>query len=165
MNSTTGDDAPARLQGRRVAHGVVITIAVVFIAASAAQIIPSVFGAQAHPIPLPAAGTPERACVEGVRSLALALDRASGEAWWPHAPGVAAVADDAALQAFRQRLVPEWGAEANIEQACAKSREGIEAWAALLRLRRAEEQVVLRSIGELLPVRRDFAARLPPELR
>jgi hypothetical protein len=165
MSATTHDEAGARLRWRRVAHAIVITIAVVFVGSSAAQIIPSVFGAQRHPIPLPSAGTPERACVDGVRSLALALDRASGEAWWPRASGAVTVADDAALQAFRQGLVPEWNAQAKIEQACANSHEGVEAWAALLRLRRAEEQVVLRSIGELLPLRRDFDARLPPQLR
>jgi hypothetical protein len=165
MTATIRDDARARLQGRRIAHAVVITIAVAFIGASAAQIIPSVFGAQAHSIPVPAAGSPERACVDGVRSLALALDRASAQAWWPRESGAVSVGDESALQAFREGLVPEWKAEANVEQACAKSREGVEAWAALLRLRRAEEQLVLRGIGEIVPLRRDFAARLPPDLR
>jgi hypothetical protein len=157
MNATSSrsrDDAHARLQGKRAAHGVVIVVAVAFVGASAAQIIPAVFGTGIRPVPSTSDGSPEHECVHGVRSLGLALDRASEQAW----STPVRADDDSPLDAFRRSLVPEWNAQANIERACARSREGLAAWAALLRLRTAEENVVL-------PLRRDVTAHLPAELR
>lgn len=166
MNATSGDDARARFEGKRLAHAVVVAIAVAFIGASAVQIVPAVFGTQTQLVSSTPAGLSDRACAEDVHSLMLALDRATGQAWSPRAARAVSEADeDAVIQAFRQGLAPEWNADATIAQACAKSREGFEAWAALLRLRRAEEQVVLRGFVELVPLRRDVTAHLPADLR
>jgi hypothetical protein len=160
------DDARARLEGKRIAHGIVLVVAVTFVAASAAQIIPAVFGMQSRTFPPTPPGSPERVCSDGVRTLALALDRGEKQAW-SLLGGNAAADSDAydSLQTFRRALFPEWDAEPSVEQACSKSHEGVEAWAALLRLRRAAEQIVLRDVTELLPLRHDFAAHLPVDLR
>lgn len=167
--TTPPDEAESgfhRNQGRRAAHSIVIVVAVAFVGASAMQIIPAVFGLGVHPIPAWTPGSPERECVQGVLLLSRALDRASADAWSPSAArAVTQADDDPALQAFRRGLLPEWSAEASVEQACVRSREGLDAWASLLRLRRAEEQVVLHSLVELIPLRRDVEAHLPADLR
>jgi hypothetical protein len=153
-------------QGRRIAHAVVLVVAVAFVGDSALQIIPAVFGLGIRQVPAGPPGSPELECVQGVFSLARALDRASADAWSPRAArAVTQADDDPAIQAFRSGLLPEWSAEAKVENACAQSREGLEAWAALVRLRRAEEQVVVHSLVELIPLRRDVEAHLPADLR
>jgi hypothetical protein len=149
MTAVSGDEARARSDGRRIAHVVVICVAVAFIAASAAQIIPAVFGLNVRPLataPENLGGSSERACADGIHALALGLDRAT-------------------LQAWRGSSLPGWGAADDVERACAKSRLGLEAWAALLRLRRSEEDVVLRGLADLAPLRGDIAARLPADSR
>ncbi|HEY1694363.1 MAG TPA: hypothetical protein VGG39_19475 [Polyangiaceae bacterium] len=143
------DDARARLQGKRVALVVVIGVSVVFIAASALQIVPAVFGAGITPLPSGGPGTAARACAEGVRRLSTALDRA---------------ADAAGSAAFEARLRPEWDDRDAVERACHEAPEGTDAWAALLRMRSAEEQAAPRS-GDLAPLRRDVIAHLPADLR
>jgi hypothetical protein len=154
------DDARARLRGKRAALAVVIVVAVAFIGASAAQIIPAVFGAGASPVPEGPAGSSARRCADGIRGLERALDRAAAQTI---ATGTAAAADgdEAALAALRQGLSPEWDAEDAIRTDCAASREGVEAWAALERLRRGEEELARRARLELGPMRRDVAAHLP----
>jgi hypothetical protein len=162
--SNFDDDAHARLRGKRVALGVVIAVAVAFIGASSLQIIPSVFGLGGQGSPAPG-GSPARECARRVRPLALAIDRASASAWSAHAIGAETTANDSqALQAFRQALMPEWNDEASVRQACFESGSA-EAWAALLRLRSTEEQMLIRDSSELLPVRRQFVAHLPADLR
>lgn len=144
--------ARARLRGKRAALGVVIAITVGIIGLSAVQIVPAVFGAGITPIPAAQPGTKERTCAEGVRGLASALDRA---------------ADSAGSASFEQRLQPEWGAAGSIQDACKDAREGLDAWAALIRLRSAEEQLGPRAQrgAELEPLRRDVLAHLPADLR
>jgi hypothetical protein len=161
------DDARARLEGKRIAHAIVLVVAVTFIGASAAQIIPAVFGMRSGALPPAPPGSPERVCSDGVLTLALALDRAGKQAWSLLGGNEADAESDAyaTLQAFRRGLVPEWDAEPRVEQACSKSHEGLEAWATLLRLRRTAEQIVLRDVTELLSPRHDFAAHLPADLR
>jgi hypothetical protein len=149
MGAISDEEARARSDGRRIAHVIVISIAVAFVGASAAQIIPVVFGIGVQPIAAAeqsSAGSSERACAYGIYAFALGLDRIN-------------------LQAWRERSLPEWDSASNIERACAQSRAGVDAWAALLRLRRAEEDVVLRGLADLAPLRRDVEARLPAELR
>jgi hypothetical protein len=164
--STFDDDSNARLRGRRVALVVVSAIAVAFIGASALQIVPSVFGTGRPPGPSTAEGAPARECAQRIRPLALAVDRASANAWSTHAIGSGDGANQGApLAAFRQALLPEWNDEAGVRGVCLKSPFGAEAWTALVRLRSTEEQIVLRDSSELLPIRRDFAAHLPAELR
>jgi hypothetical protein len=163
------DETRARLQGRRAAHAIVLVIAVTFIGASAAQIIPAVFGWQSSTVTPAPPGSPQRVCSDGIRSLAIALDRAGKQAWsLLGGEGTDADADsssNATLRTFRRGLFPEWNDEPIVEQACSKSHEGLEAWATLLRLRGAAEQTILRDVTELLPMRHDFAAHLPADLR
>jgi hypothetical protein len=169
MDAPSDDEARARREGKRAAHAVVIVIAVVFVGASAAQIIPAVFGLGIRPVAAAPSVSPERACTDGVRVLARALHRAGGEAWSSGGRGPLldhdATGGEAALQTLRERLSPEWNTEADIRRACVESREGYEAWAALLRLRRAEEQLVLQGFVDLAALRGDLAAHLPADLQ
>ncbi|MGH7296206.1 MAG: hypothetical protein ACRELB_14790 [Polyangiaceae bacterium] len=141
--------ARARLQGKRAALVVVILVSIVFIGASAWQIIPAVFGARIAPLPDGPAGSPARVCAEGVRRLATALDRAQGSA---------------GSGSFAASLEPEWASQAEVEAACRQSPEGVGAWAALVRMRSAEEQLAPRT-GAIEPLRRDVIAHLPADLR
>src|ERR1700722_16626206 len=75
--------AHARLQGKRVALGLVSAVAVVFVALSAVQIVPAIFGVGATPLPATAPGTDARTCADGVRKLESALERAQGAAGSP----------------------------------------------------------------------------------
>jgi hypothetical protein len=154
--------ARARLQGKRVALVIVIGVTVALIGSSAVQIIPAVFGAPVSSIPPAPPGSSARTCAVGVKSLAAAVDRA-GTAALSSSPGPGGEADAAAR--FRQALSPEWDGQEAVAQACAGSGEGLDAWAALLRLRSAEEQLTLRSQAELGPLRRDVTAHLPADLR
>lgn len=126
--------ARARLRGKRVALGIVITVAVVYIGASAVDIIPAVFGAVMHPLPAAPPGTPARACAEGLRRLVSTVDGSGGD---------------------------------DVQRACAASREGLDAWAALERLRSAERQLAGRSGSEeeLQELHRQVLAHLPADLR
>jgi|SRR5579859_5202395 len=142
--------ARARLQGKRVALGIVFVAAFAIIGSSALQIIPAVFGAQIVPIPAAQPGTSERQCADGIRALYGALDRA---------------AESAGSEAFATRLRPEWNDEGAVREACGRSSGGLDAWAALLRMRSAEEQLAARSPGELETLRRDVLAHLPADLR
>jgi hypothetical protein len=151
MAEATRDDAArARLQGKRAVLGVILALSLAVIASSSWQIIPAVFGAGTRPIPAAPAGSSARICAEGVRKLERALERA---------------ADAAGSASFQARLQPEWAEEATVSQACSESSEGIDAWAALARLRSAEEQLSPRAGAELEPIRRDVIAHLPADLR
>jgi hypothetical protein len=134
-------EARARLQGKRIALGVVITVAVAFVGASALQIIPAVFGVGFRPLPSSPPGSSTRDCAEGVHAL---LGTVGAD------PNKAAPA-------------AEWE---RVGHACESTPEGLDAWAALQRLRFAASQMANRGAGvELDPLRRDVAAHLPAELR
>jgi len=151
MPEATRDDAArARLQGKRAVLGVILLVSLAIIGASALQIVPAVFGAGTRPIPAAPPGSSARTCAEGVLRLELALERA---------------VDAAGSASFQGRLEPEWAAEPTVRQACDQSSEGIDAWAALARLRSAEEQLSPRAQAELEPLRRDVIAHLPADLR
>jgi hypothetical protein len=138
--------ARARLQGKRAALGVVIVVAVVFIGASAVQIVPAIFGAGVTPIPASPSGSDPRVCAEGVRRLERALERARDAA------GSISFGPD----------------EERVRSACDKSPEGLDAWASLARLRSAEQQLgpgAGTAAAELEPLRRDVSAHLPADLR
>jgi hypothetical protein len=126
--------ARARLRGKRVALGIVITVTVVYIGASAVDIVPAVFGAVMHPLQAAPPGTPDGACAEGIRRLV---------------------------------STPGTGGDADVRGACASSREGLDAWAALERLRSGEQQLAGRngSEQELQELRRQVLAHLPADLR
>jgi hypothetical protein len=66
--------ARARLRGKRIALGIVITVAVLYIGASAVDIIPAVFGVVTHPLPPAPPGTPAHACAEGLSRLVSTTD-------------------------------------------------------------------------------------------
>jgi hypothetical protein len=136
------DAAASRLRGKRVALVAVIAVAVVFVGASAMQIVPAVFGARIEPLPAGPPGSDARACADGVSALLRQLDSE------PVSP----------------QTRDEWDRTA---RSCQGSAEGLDAWAALMRLRSAERQTSGQRIdrSELGPLRRDVAAHLPPELR
>jgi hypothetical protein len=127
----------------------VIAVAVTFVGASALQIIPAVFGAGTNPIPAGSPGSAARVCAEGVSRLLRAMGDDD-----PNAEGQA----DAWSRA---------GA------ACRRSPEGLDAWAALLRLRAARAQLQgsttgsshVRASAELDPLRQEVAEHLPADLR
>jgi hypothetical protein len=149
------DERVARggLRWKRVSLGFVSAVAVGFIALSVAQIVPAVFGARIRPLPSATPGSPARICAEGVRRLAGALDRAGALAGGP---------------AFDEALAPAWSDAPAVEQACARSPEGLDAWASLLRLRSAEQQLARKgvrgpdAVGDL---QREVASHLPGDLR
>jgi hypothetical protein len=142
--------ARAGLRWKRISLVFVTLIAVVFIGLSCWQIIPVVFGAWIRPLPQANPGSPERICAEGVRRMARALDRAKSMAGGP---------------SFDLALRPDWNVAFATRQACAHSPEGLDAWAALVRLRSAEEQLAGRG-GDLLdPLQRQVASHLPADLR
>jgi hypothetical protein len=149
----------ARLRGKRIALGVVIAIAVAFIGASVAQIIGAVFGTGVAPMQSAEPGSAERTCAFGVRGLERALERASSRIL------SSATTDDEAVAAFREGLSPEWEQADAVRRACARAREGLEAWAALQRLLLAQEQLTRYVHVELAPLRRDVIAHLPMDLR
>ncbi|HEY3822707.1 MAG TPA: hypothetical protein VGL81_36330 [Polyangiaceae bacterium] len=151
MPEATRDDAArARLQGKRAVLVAISIVSVAVIGSSAWQIVPAVFGAGGRPIAAAPPGSSARACAEGIRTLERALGRA---------------VDAAGSASFQARLQPEWSQEEAIREACAQSSEGIDAWAALARLRSAEEQLSPHAGAELEPLRRDVIAHLPADLR
>lgn len=147
------DDAleHARRRGRRYGTLVVLVVAVAFVLSSTYQIAVAVFS-----LPGSAPGAaPSRACADGVRSLAAALDRASAKASLEH--------DSAGIDAaFARELDPEWSGAAATERTCGADPAGAEAYAALLRLRRAHETLLHRRQDEVRPLRDGLELRLSP---
>jgi hypothetical protein len=132
-------EASARRRGRRYGAQAVIVIAVIFIGSSAAQVVPAVFGFGVRPLPSAPPGSSARTCAEGVRALAQDTVQDTGDS-------------------------PP-NRESPVYRACAASPEGLDAWAALLRLRRAAAELPHGNPPELGPLRRDLSAHLPAELR
>jgi hypothetical protein len=168
-SGAAGRDAPsaeeiarAGLRAKRWVLAVVIVVSLWVIASSSLQIIPQVFGLGVSPIGAPsAAASPERACAVGIRGLLGALDRAGGQL-----PRAATTSDDTeAMAALRASLSPEWDSADSVARTCAGSRDGQDAWAALERMRVAEEQIVRLGRVGLVPLRLDVATHLPPDLR
>ncbi len=150
---------------KRAANLIVLVVAVTFVGASAAQIVPAVFAAGTIALASAPVGSPENECAEGVRTLALAIDRAAQQAWTSPSTWAGIEGTERAHQAFVDSLSPEWNAEGPVEQACSRARDGSSAWAALLRLRCGEEQLFLRGLVDIAPLRRDVMEHLPPNLR
>lgn len=158
-------DRPATgpgLRAKRVALAFVIVVSLAFVASSVWQIVPAVFGAGFEPLAAGAApDSPEAQCGIGVRALALALDRAGARV-----ASLASAADDSAMMAvLRPALSPEWDRAETIRAACDRAAGGPSAWAALQRLRMAEEQAGRLDQEALSSVRRDVTAHLPADLR
>ncbi len=145
--------APPARQGllwKRVTLVFFGVVSVAFSGSSVAQLIPGVFGTGAHPIPAGAPGSPERVCAQGIGQLARALDRAGPMAGGP---------------GFAAALHPEWDDAAGIQAVCTTAGGGLDAWAALLRLRSAQEQLAGRSPDDVVALRREVASHLPTDLR
>ena len=165
MSDESGLDenvARARRRAKRVALALVIAVAVLFISASAVQIIRAVFGLQSEPVEATLSEPTQRSCALGISRLARALDQASASLFHSSAE---ATEDDSATAAFRGRLSPDWDSADTVMRECAHSFWGQDAWAALERLRRAQEEFARRGQAELIPLRRDVSAHLPPDLR
>jgi hypothetical protein len=137
---------------RTAVYGVFVAFAAAFIVLSGRNVIWGVFGLDAEPAP---AGAPAgRVCGEKIAALAHALDRGVAAAAGAHT-------EPEAMARMRAALAPEWEAEADSSAACAADPHGAAAWAALLRLRRAEEVAVARHVAQTGPLRHELAAYLP----
>ena len=132
------------------------TVYTVFSVCAAAFVVSSTWqiavGVLSEPAPGAAAPAPVAvppACAEGVRTLAVAVDR-----------GVAAAASATdrgdAERRYRAARSPEWDAPKHeaLVQPCAGDARGIDAVAAVSRLDRAAEGAIRRQTDELGPVRR-----------
>jgi hypothetical protein len=153
--------ANAQRLGRRAAHGLILVVAVVFIGSSAWQIVHAIFVESAAASAPPAL---DPGCANGVRRLVGALDRAADHAV-SSAEQPATTRPEDVVALFRHQLSPEWDGAGDVERRCAASAAGADAWAALQRLRSAQEQLARQSRAELAPLRHDLAAHLPAELR
>jgi hypothetical protein len=118
---------------------VVIVVAIAFIAISTAQITSAVFGLRTMPLASGPVDSPVRRCATGISRLARALDRGPSPA--------------------------EWNDAESVEETCRAVTGGLDAWAALLRLRAAELQLAPATSEDLQPLRVEVAAHLPPDLR
>jgi hypothetical protein len=154
-----GKLAPIELRARRFGIALVIAISVAFIGASSWQIVPAVFGARVDPIPASDPGSPEGRCAAGVRSLLGALERAGREGRPASRDG------DEMAAALRARLSPEWEQADAVREACSASPQGEQAWAALERMKMAEEQPPRVGQDALAVLRVEVAQHLPPDLR
>jgi hypothetical protein len=92
---------------------------------------------------------PPADCASGVQSLERAVARArraAGE--------LSEASEDAALDRFREALLPEWSQRDAIAAACQTNPELARALDVIERLRYAEERAVRREVSELAPLRR-----------
>jgi hypothetical protein len=153
MSDKKDPRAAARLRGKRFALGVYGTFASAFVALCTWQLVSGVFNVGAAPLTVHGS-LPSDACSQDLRALRAALDRAL-------AASVTASDDATALATYRRALSPEWDGEKTAADRCAKEPLGTEAYAALLRLRLAQEAQLRRQIVEMGPIRRDLAAYLP----
>jgi hypothetical protein len=131
-------------------YGVFVAFAAAFVVLSAWQLVIGVFGAAEAQAP---AGEPiERTCAAGLRELARALDRAVAAG--------AAAGNAHARTTMNAALAPEWDAEPNVAAACQRDRRGADAWATLLRLRKAEEMASERRAAVVAPLRTELETLL-----
>jgi hypothetical protein len=130
-------------------YAMFVIVAAAFVISSTVQIARAVLAEPASGAPASAPVTVAPACAEGVRTLAVAVDR-----------GVAAAAgatDPAeAERRYRAARSPEWDEPKQREllQPCAAEPHGADAVAAISRLDRAAEGSIRRETDELGPVRR-----------
>ena len=161
------DEVRRRKLASRIVFGAFALFATAFILSSAAQLMSAVLGLRIEPVTAApqAATTPpltepgRAACAAGIERLIAALDRAFLEASKLATAG--AMSADGVVTAFQGSALPEWSEEAAIETGCRSDPHGSDAFAAVLRLRLAEESFLRRQIVELSPVRRDVQAYLP----
>jgi hypothetical protein len=153
-------DSPAE-RARRTKRRVSSVVYAVYVAVTSAFILLSIKALMDGVFHEPETGSPAavvastgKACADGVRTLATALDR-----------GMAAAAtakdEPGAKASFERAISPEWDREAAVGTDCKTDLRGADAFAALLRLRRAEEGFLGRQVVEIAPLRRDVEAYAP----
>ena len=140
----------ASRRGRRIVTAAFLIFAAGFIVTSTLDIARGVYGEHVASGEGP---PPSVACVGGIKALVGALDRAMSVA-------AASRDESAALPAFAGATKPEWDAAADVENACSATPQGKDAFAALVRLRAADESFLQRRIAEIAPLRRDVDAYL-----
>jgi hypothetical protein len=156
--TSPGDDPlePARRRGKRYIIIAFVAFSAAFILSSIAQLVSGVFGAGSDVLPQTRTGSlASGRCARELRALTSAVERAIVSA-------VPASGEAKARAAYRAALAPEWNDEADVEQRCSGDPHGTDAYAAVLRLRRAGEDFARRQVVELAPLRQDVAAHLGP---
>jgi hypothetical protein len=130
-------------------YAVFSVVAAAFVISSTWQIAVAVLSEPAPGSAAPAPVPVPPACSDGVRSLAVAVDRGVTAA-------AAATDRGDAERRYRVARSPEWDAPKREElvQPCAGDARGIDAVAAVARLDRAAEGAIRRQTDELGPVRR-----------
>lgn len=148
--------ALARKRGSRYLTGAFATFATAFMLISVAHIVMGVFGigfdAFRMPGPSPLGGG---ACADALRGLEASVERALGAA-------ARAPTEAEATKVYAASLSPEWDDETGVVARCDRERGGPEAYGAVLRLRRAGEDVARRQVIELGPLRQTVSAYLAP---
>jgi hypothetical protein len=155
MVTTDGGDAKlarAGRLGRRAGFAVVLVVSVLFVASSTWQITRGVFGLGTTPLPSGPPQSPERACAIGIERLA----RDPGA----YAPAAGGRGGASAASGARDA----WADSESVGRACAATRDGLDAWAALLRLRAARAQLD-RNDRDLELLRVEVREHLPADLR
>jgi hypothetical protein len=130
-------------------YAVFSLVAAAFVISSTWQIAVAVLSEPAPGTAAPAPVPAPPACAQGVRSLALAVDRGVAAA-------AAATDQGDAERRYHTARSPEWDAPKHEELvlACAGDARGIDAVAAVARLDRAAVGAIRRQTDELGPVRR-----------
>ncbi len=154
--------AVARRRGRRAVLATFLFFTVAFIAISATEIISTALGSPVTPIAAitgkddtSADPVKSRECADGVHSLASAVDLAAAAA-------LASPDEKTATTRFRESLAGVWDPnEKPTEASCNSVPRGRDAFAAVLRLREAQEGFIRRQVVEIAPLRRDVSAYLP----
>lgn len=138
-------------RGRSIASAIFVGIVSVFIVITTWQVARGVFGKGGTSAK--AGIAPPPACIAGISRLGGALDRAVAAA--------SQSSDEHAVNAaFANAVKPEWDDSDKVQADCAATPEGQDAFAALLRLRRAEETSLERHVAEVSPMKRDVEAYL-----
>jgi hypothetical protein len=154
---------PRQKLASRLVYGSFLGLATAFILSSTYQLTVGVFGMSIEPLAAKAApataSIEARACADGIALLSNALERGFAHSVGPD--GASTRTDEAVLANFRKNLEPEWTGESAVEQTCASHPHGQEAFAALLRLKLAQEGFVRRQMVEIDPLRRSVNAYLP----
>ena len=135
---------------RTAVYGLYVAFAAAFVLLCVREIVSGVFGLREAPIASAPVGSPGRACADGIRDLLRALDRGVVAASSARDEKDAVARLDAALS-------PEWDREPALAATCTGDANGAEAWAALLRLKRAEEGEAGRRAVLVEPLRADVA--------
>lgn len=136
-------------RGRSVSAAIFVSIVAIFIVITTTQIARGVFGKGATKSSNP----PPAACVAGISRMNGALDRAVAS--------TSQITDEHGVDAaFAIAVKPDWDDSDKVQADCATTPEGQDAFAAVLRLRRADETSLERHVAEVSPMKRDVAAYL-----